>query len=151
MKTRKASLGQALVEFALVIPLLIFMFIAFIDLGRAIFFYAELSNAVREGTRYAIVHSTCADGAESAIINVVSHYSASLNPADMTVVITPSLTPDHSKTPPSCPVIDDMKVTVSGRYIYRPITPGLQALLGPSNVISLEAHSTASVAPLYQR
>ena len=56
MKTRKRGLGQALVEFALLIPLFILIVILFIDLGRATSVYIQLSNAVREGTRYAIVH-----------------------------------------------------------------------------------------------
>ena len=136
--------GQSLVEFALVIPIFVFMFIAFIDLGRAIYTYAELSNAVREGTRYAIVNPTCMVGAENAIIDVIHHYAINLNPADMSIIFTPTLTPP-------CPDNPDNIVKISITYIYHPITPGLQLLVGPANAITFEAHSSALVAPLYQR
>jgi|WetSurMetagenome_2_1015567.scaffolds.fasta_scaffold813986_2 hypothetical protein len=144
MSKKKAGTAQALIEFALVIPIFIFLFMVFIDLGRAVFFYAELSNAVREGSRFAIVHSTCAVGAENAIIGVINHYSTNLSPTDMTVVITPSLTPP-------CPENLDNNLKISVSLIYRPITPGLQLLLGSSNFITFEAHSSALIAPLYQR
>jgi hypothetical protein len=48
--------GQALVEFALIVPLFIFMVIGIFEGGRAIYTYNALSNATREGLREAIVH-----------------------------------------------------------------------------------------------
>ena len=48
--------GQALVEFALVIPLFLLMMLALFDLGRAVFAYNTLTNAAREGARLAIVN-----------------------------------------------------------------------------------------------
>ncbi len=144
MNIRKVGSGQALLEFAFVILLFIFIFMTFIDLGRAIITYGELSNAVREGTRYGIVNSTCAADAETKIANVIHHYSTMLNPADMSVVITPSLIPP-------CSVLPDNKLSVSVRYVFRPITPGLLMLVGPSQFFTLEAHSSALIAPLYQR
>ncbi len=48
--------GQALVEFALVIPLFLLMMVALFDLGRAVFAYNTLTNAAREGARLAIVN-----------------------------------------------------------------------------------------------
>src|SRR6186997_3699952 len=48
--------GQALVEFALVIPLFLLMLVALFDLGRAVFSYNTLTNAAREGARLAIVN-----------------------------------------------------------------------------------------------
>ena len=59
-RTRTASSrrtrGQALVEFALVIPLFLLMLVALFDLGRAVFAYNTLTNAAREGARLAIVN-----------------------------------------------------------------------------------------------
>ena len=57
--------GQALVEFALVAPVLILIFFGIIEFGRFILTYQELNNATREGARYAIVHgsqSQCPSG-----------------------------------------------------------------------------------------
>jgi Flp pilus assembly protein TadG len=48
--------GQALVEFALIIPLFLLLLVGIFDLGRAVFAYNTLTNAAREGARLAIVN-----------------------------------------------------------------------------------------------
>ena len=48
--------GQALVEFALVLPLLIVMFMGVFDIGRYVFADNEVTNAAREGVRTGIVN-----------------------------------------------------------------------------------------------
>jgi hypothetical protein len=48
--------GQALVEFALVIPLFLIMLMAVVDIGRAIWAQNSVAAAAREGARFAIVH-----------------------------------------------------------------------------------------------
>jgi len=52
-KRRNRPAGQALVEFALIIPVLLFIIIGIIDLGRAFHAYIAITNASREGARYA--------------------------------------------------------------------------------------------------
>jgi hypothetical protein len=63
---RHRTHGQALTEFALVAPLFFLFLFGIIEAGRFIFYYETLSNATREGARYAIVngeHSlTCSTG-----------------------------------------------------------------------------------------
>lgn len=57
--------GQALVEFALVAPLLFVLILGTIEAGRYVFFTEILNHATREGARYAIVHgadSICPSG-----------------------------------------------------------------------------------------
>jgi hypothetical protein len=56
MKTRDRSRGQALVEFALVLPVLVLLLTGFFDLGRVVLAHDSLSNAAREAARYAVVH-----------------------------------------------------------------------------------------------
>ena len=53
---RSRSKGVAMVEFALVAPLLFGLILGAIEAGRFIFFYEVVNNATREGARYAIVH-----------------------------------------------------------------------------------------------
>lgn len=43
-------------EFALVLPIFVFLVVALFDLGRAVFAWNTLSNAAREGARLAIVN-----------------------------------------------------------------------------------------------
>jgi Flp pilus assembly protein TadG len=57
----KQNAGQALAEFALVIPLLLLLFMGVLDFGRAIYSYNAISNAAREGGRTAIVNQTPGD------------------------------------------------------------------------------------------
>ncbi|HEY3083879.1 MAG TPA: TadE family protein [Candidatus Dormibacteraeota bacterium] len=56
MPLRRASgqRSQALIEFALVSPVLLLLLFGVIDLGRAIFYYDTLNHAAREGARVAI-------------------------------------------------------------------------------------------------
>lgn len=58
---RDRSRGQAMVEFALVAPLLFLMVFGSFEFARFIFFYELLNNATREGARYAIVHGSRSD------------------------------------------------------------------------------------------
>jgi Flp pilus assembly protein TadG len=48
--------GQGLVEFALVIPLILLMFMGILDFGRAIYAYNTIANAARQGARVAAVN-----------------------------------------------------------------------------------------------
>jgi hypothetical protein len=62
---RERSRGQGLVEFALVAPMLFLLILGTIEAGRFIFYHEVMSNATREGARYAIVHgadSICPSG-----------------------------------------------------------------------------------------
>jgi Flp pilus assembly protein TadG len=58
--------GQALLEFALVIGFLLLVVFGIIDFSRVFFGYATMSNGVREGARYAIVHPQDDTGIENA-------------------------------------------------------------------------------------
>jgi hypothetical protein len=46
--------SQALIEFALVSPVLLLLLFGIIDLGRAVFYYDTLGHAAREGARTAV-------------------------------------------------------------------------------------------------
>jgi len=50
--------SQALIEFALISPVLLLLLFGIIDIGRAVFYYDTLSHAAREGARTAVQAST---------------------------------------------------------------------------------------------
>src|SRR5688500_10660721 len=52
--------GQTLVEMALVMPLFVMVLVGIIVLGTGVFYQQQLANAVREGARFAAVHSASA-------------------------------------------------------------------------------------------
>ena len=136
MNTKDKIRGQALVEFALAIPLVILIFTVLMDLGRVVFYYSSLTNGVREGTRYAIVHPTDTLADLTAIRNVVISTS-SLNPANL--VVTAAVTGT-----------DNDHITVNGTFTFRPVTPGLSLLLQPTGQITLRAQSTMEISPASQ-
>jgi Flp pilus assembly protein TadG len=52
--THRGQRSQALIEFALVSPVLLLLLFGVIDIGRAIFYYDTLNHAAREGARTAV-------------------------------------------------------------------------------------------------
>jgi Flp pilus assembly protein TadG len=51
------SRGQSLVEFALVMPALLFLLLIAVDFGRLFYTYVAVNNAAREGSFYAASHA----------------------------------------------------------------------------------------------
>lgn len=76
MRRDAGEQGQALVEFALVLPVLLLVIFGLIDLSRAVFQENTLAYAAREGTRYAIVHGSAS-----------TDPSSSTNTADIAAVV----------------------------------------------------------------
>jgi hypothetical protein len=56
MSRRRGSSGQALVEFALIIPIFLVLLLGIFDFGRVVWASNSLAHAAREGARFAIVH-----------------------------------------------------------------------------------------------
>jgi Flp pilus assembly protein TadG len=44
-----------MLEFSLIFPLILLVMLMFIELGRVVYFYSALNNAVREGARFGTV------------------------------------------------------------------------------------------------
>ena len=55
MSRAREERGQAMVEFALIVPLFILVLVGLFDVGRAIYAYNTVNNAAREAGRLAIV------------------------------------------------------------------------------------------------
>jgi Flp pilus assembly protein TadG len=73
----KEEKGAALVEFAMVVPLLLLLVFGIIEFGVMIFDTTMLTNASREGARAGIVYVPDSTVPVSAIQQVVSNYCAS--------------------------------------------------------------------------
>jgi Flp pilus assembly protein TadG len=84
-KTRKADgeLGQAVAEFALVIPIFLLLVFAIVDFGMGLYSWITVTNAAREGARLGTV------GADEASITArVRDTVGNLDNADLTVDVT---------------------------------------------------------------
>jgi Flp pilus assembly protein TadG len=125
--------GQSLLEFALIIPLVIFIITLFFDLGRLVYYSSTLNNAVREGARFAISRTTTTNDAE--VVTRVKTYSIGMNGNNITVTVDITTVPDF--------------VIVTATYSFVPVTPGLKLLL-PAGNVPMEAKSTMAIAPRYQ-
>lgn len=91
MKRARRDEGQALVEFALVIPVLLMLILGLFDVARAVWQENTLAYAAREGTRFAIVHGSASDSpatqADHAAVDAVVR-DASVGVANITVTVT---------------------------------------------------------------
>lgn len=152
MRTYKRTSGQTLIEFALVFPLVIFLLLGLFDLGRAVFFYATLNTAAREGTRYGIVLANATLHKEQLIETKVKEFlwvkelsdKCALTGSTCKIAVT-----YFYPTPPD-PYSDDPydpTVTVSITYEFEAITPGISLIIGNGGKIPLEATSTMLLAP----
>lgn len=107
--------GAAVVEFAVVVPVLLTLVMAIIDFGRMIAVAASLAAAVRDGARHAATATDLTAGgtqAQAVQSRVVASFQA-FGGAALTagqVVVSP---PDF---------LGNVRVSVSG-YTYRPVTP----------------------------
>lgn len=109
--TRSRKRGQALVEFAIVLPIFLLVVLLIFDAGRAIYFYSAIHNAAREGARYGIIHQDTVK-----IQNVTRQKAVGL-------VINPVVT------------ITTNTVTVAISYPFTTITPLLDRLIGSSPLL----------------
>lgn len=106
---RRNQRGQALVEFALVFPILVFLLMGMFDLGRGVYAYNVVASAAREGARYAIMKPTDVSGMKAQARAV----TPALDPAQL-IVDNPVCSSAY------CKKGDAIVVTV--RYAFQPIT-----------------------------
>jgi Flp pilus assembly protein TadG len=144
---RSSPGGQALVEFALVVPIFLLLLLAVIEFGRFILAYEAANHAVREGTRYAIVHgyysiapagpspaspdNACPPTTVSttAVSNVVQQNAYTLPPATTIAVCWPDGTNLRGN-----------RVSVSADFPFRVLFP-----LVPLPPLTIHAESTLVV------
>lgn len=69
---RRRTRAQALVEFALVLPVFLFLVVIAIDFGRLFYSYIQISNAAREGANYGA-------GAPTDTVNITGRVTAEKN------------------------------------------------------------------------
>lgn len=80
----KNSKGQAIVELALILPLLLFLIIAMIDFGRVLNAYLVANHASREGARQAAVGKS-----DVEITETINYTAVSLDSSSVNITISP--------------------------------------------------------------
>ena len=134
--------GQALVEFALAIPLFLLLLVGIFDLGRAVFAYNTLTNAAREGARLAIVNQD-----EASIIQHAKNSSAivELNAPNVDVDFWQVNNDGTADTSTACNLVANGCVAIiSFEATYHPITPLIGNIVF-GNGVTFKATSTLLV------
>ena len=114
-KTQHGEGGQALVEFALIIPLLVLLLMGIFDLGRGVYAYNVVASAAREGAHYGVLDPTNTN----EIQNRAKANTAALDPNQISIQIQCSN--NGTSFDSTCnPNRTFLRVTVT--YTFQPIT-----------------------------
>jgi Flp pilus assembly protein TadG len=84
--------GQAVVEFALIIPVFLLLLLAAVDFGRMFFTYIQANNAAREGAAYGAAHAastTLTSGVRTAAFTEANVQNQAGQSAQGGVTVTP--------------------------------------------------------------
>jgi Flp pilus assembly protein TadG len=119
-RLRRSEDGAALVEFAIVLPVLLLLVFGIIDFGRALSAQNSITAAVHDGARLAAVQYPVVNA--QAVKDSVRRFLAPLGIAPDVIVRE---TPSHGAP-------ESITVEVR-RYPFRPITP-LASVLGMSTI-----------------
>lgn len=122
---RKASRGQGLVEFALVLPLLLLVVFGIIELGRLMIIYSSVQAASREAARYGSGAGTSPAGVPfyldkngmiAAAQRVGFMAGVQVNPNNITYDRGPGTTAVVSRTATEIQLGDRVNVTATAQY-----------------------------------
>lgn len=135
--------GSALVEFALVIPLLLLLFAGIVDFAFLFQRYQILTNAVREGARIAVLPANLGEATVSGRVREYVREGLSMTAAPSVEQVPVTLTP-HVMTENGT---DYAVVTVHAQLTYQYLVIGHVARLmgaddGPWGSIALQAAAT---------
>jgi len=123
VKSNRNIRGVAIVEFALVLPVLLILTFVVIEFGRAIYQYNTLTKSVRDAVRYLSVQTPDTHITEARNLIVYGNTAGTGNPLAL------GLTTSHVTTPVwqtsgTNPVISTVTVQISG-YSFVPLVPNV--------------------------
>lgn len=126
---RGHSAGQAVLELALILPILLVLFLGIIDFGRGIYLYNTVSNAAREGARVGIVNQSAAAAAARA---AEEGTGLALSPAPVACLsgVSGVCVSFPSRVDTTSPTHSTTDAVVSVWYRYTPITPIIGNIIG---------------------
>ena len=140
--------GQGLVEFAVVIPVILLMFLGIFDFGRAIFAFNTVANAAREGARVAAVDQvlTSPDCVESMPVEDPANPHWSVKQCAISAAqalglpnsaVSVSYAAPTGSTISCAPTLHvGCIATVTVQYGWSAITPVIGGLIGPITISS---------------
>ena len=136
IKRQDAQRGQAIGEFALIIPLLFLMIVALLDFGRMIYINNALSEGAREGARWGAVQGRASTTAGLSSVAAETRTRMTAVPNPQVAVICDRLITTTS----TCSTGDIIEVTASS--VVAPMTPIIGQFIGP---VTLSATAKMSI------
>ena len=146
-RARRTSLGQGMVELALVTPILLLIFAAAADFGRAYFSFVAIENAAKEGAFVGSRNPLCDDSSTAGcsdpnnVLWIVQNELAGQNIVDQngdpltpTVACVDHLTGNAWADLDDCAEGDTYEVTVV--HPFQTLTPMLGSIIGNLNLSS---------------
>lgn len=141
--------GQALVEFAIVMPIIALAVFGLLDLGRAIYTYNTLAQSARQGSRTAMV-----DQVEGTIKDQAIAFGATLglttSDVDVCFKTATSTLTSCTTTANDCPLADrsiGCLAIVQAHVSYVPMTPFISLLLSRIDLSSTSIEPIEYVCP----
>lgn len=137
MSRRKRSRGQALTEFALILPIFVIVLFAIIDFGRYVFTANSLSNAAREGARVGSVGNRPTECAalsrEACVVTVTASRAWGVPNASVTTTVACERISAGDSTPnpvsvATCRTDDLLKVRSQTTFVI--LTPLIGQFIG---------------------
>ena len=117
MNKARRQRGQSLVEAALILPVLLLLLVGVVDLGRAMSAKIALTNASREGARYASRYPNKKSNIIAAVGAELDANGLGIDSDDVVIGIVPD--------PSGTPAAQGAKVTVTCTYPFETIMGGL--------------------------
>lgn len=134
--SRARRRGQALVEFALIVPILLFILVIAIDFGRLFYLNIGIINGAREGAAYGADHPL----SPQTEITTRVRQELGLSPADPSVTVTRTCSLTCVSIPAVSPP-NTIKVTASTTFSF--LTPFINTFFG--GALPMSAASTAVI------
>ena len=135
--------GTALVEFALVLPVLMLALFGVLDFGKAFNYWNDQQHLAAEGARWAVVNSNPGGGSLQAYIKQQADTAELRGRATVCISF-----PSNSETGTSGQVGDPVTVTVSSPYPWIPFV-AQRANLSPTTTITGSATMRLEALPTY--
>ncbi len=120
-RLRPQTRGQALVEFAVILPVLMLILLGSIDFGRIMFSYIQINNAAREGVAYAMGQPNDVAGITQRALqetDVQSQRGENPVAVNVTCIDSSSGTTVPCSSAPSTGLGSEVKVAVSERFNF---------------------------------
>lgn len=127
--------GQALVEFALILPVMLFLLVVAIDFGRLFYLNIGINNGAREGAAYGAKEPLDDTGITTRV-----RQELGLSAANASVSVTKLCTPDCFTNTSVTPA-NTIKVTATTSFSF--LTPFVNGFFG--GAIPMSAASTAVI------